>query len=112
MSPAQIWWLIAAMAVITYALRAVFPLLQDRLERPRWLERALRYVPAAVLAAIVTPAVLQPGSGAPIGDTAIRIAAALLAALVAWRSRSVLVTIVIGMAALWGIGWLATLLAG
>jgi branched-subunit amino acid transport protein len=106
MSQAQIWWLIAAMATITYGLRAMFPLLQDRLRQPRWLERALRYVPAAVLAAIVAPAVLQPGSAAATAETAIRVAAALLAALVAWRSRSILVTIVVGMAALWGLGWL------
>src|SRR5690606_34111687 len=43
--------LIVAMAVVSLAERASFLLLNDRLRPPPMLEKALKYVPAAVLAA-------------------------------------------------------------
>lgn len=113
MSQAQIWIVIVGATAITYALRATFPLLEGRLPQPLWLERALRYVPAAVLAAIVTPAVFLGGpEGAEGVDRTIRIVAALLGAVAAWRSRSILITIAVGMAALYALGWLVGLLGG
>lgn len=102
-----LWVLFVAMAAVTFTLRASFLLLQDRIALPRVVERALRYVPAAVLAAIVGPALLQ-GEGEPVVGMAwldTRVLAGVVAGLVAWRTRNILATIVIGMAALWVLGW-------
>ncbi len=107
MSRAEVWLVIAAMALVTFALRASFLLLPERLGTPKSFERALRYVPTAVIAAIVTPAVLQFGSAEGSFDQLVpRLVAAAGAGLIAWRTRSILYTIVVGMLTLWGVRWL------
>jgi branched chain amino acid efflux pump len=58
-------------------------------------------VPPAVLSAIIFPEVLVR-DGAPdlqLGNA--RLVAGLVAAFVAWRTRNVVLTIAVGMAALW-----------
>jgi branched-subunit amino acid transport protein len=62
------------------------------------LRRWLRYVPPAVLAALIAPAALAPAGRIEIGPHAW---AVLAGAAVAWRTRSVLWTIFVGMAAFW-----------
>jgi len=60
--------------------------------------RWLRYVPPAVLAALVVPAALAPQGRLAFGPHAW---AVLAGAVCAWRTRSVLWTIVGGMVAFW-----------
>lgn len=105
MSGLPLTLLIAALAVVTLAERASFLLIKDRLRMPPLLERALTYVPAAVLAALITPAVFN-GEGASIGPLDARVVAATLAALVAWFTRNVIATLAVGMLALWALGWM------
>jgi branched-subunit amino acid transport protein len=69
-------------------------------EMPPLLTRWLRYVPAAVLAALVAPAALAPNGKLQLGPQAW---ATAVGAVVAWRTRNVLYTIVIGMAAFWAL---------
>jgi branched-subunit amino acid transport protein len=112
MSGAFVWSLIVAMAVVTFALRVTFLLLHERISFPPLVRRALRYVPYAVLAALVVPAVLNPG-GAEQAPGVDRILAGLVGAVVAWRTGSVLLTLLVGMAALWlGQLWLGNLAVG
>jgi branched-subunit amino acid transport protein len=71
---------------------------------PVAVREALRFVTPAVLAAIIVPAVLYVGDDADLSVNVAsneRIAAALLAAAIAWTTRNVWLTIGIGMAALW-----------
>ena len=56
---------------------------------------------AAVLSAIVWPAVFAPGQELDLSPGNLRILAALIATAVAWRTRSIIATIATGMAALW-----------
>lgn len=100
MSPLRLWAILLAMGVVTLALRASFLVLQDRVALPPGLQRALKYVPPAILAAIVAPALFAPGPTA-LGPVDARLPAALLATIVAWRTRSVLATLTVGMATLW-----------
>jgi len=98
-------WLpvLAVAGLVTFAIRLSFIALLGRVEVPPLLTRALRFVPAAVLSAIIVPE-LVVRDGAPdlrLGNP--RLLAGLLAALVAWRTRSVLTTIAAGMAALWAL---------
>lgn len=62
------------------------------------LRRWLYYVPAAVLAALVVPAVLVPQGVFELGLPAV---AMLVGAIIAWRTRNVLMTILSGMAVYW-----------
>jgi branched-subunit amino acid transport protein len=67
-------------------------------EAPPRLRRWLRYVPPAVLAALIAPAALAPSGALALGPPAW---AVLAGAVVAWRTRSVLWTLVGGMAVYW-----------
>ena len=108
MSSAAGWWIvIIAVGALNFLSRLSFIALFARLRMPSLVGRALRYVPAAMLTAIVVPAVVLPGPGevdAALADA--RLAAALVATLVAWRTRSTTATITAGMAALWLARWL------
>lgn len=99
-----VWLAVLAAGVGTYALRASFLFLFERIGNvPARVETALGMVPAAVLAALVVPAVLAPeGSVTVLAND--RLVAAGLAAVVAWRTESILATIVVGLLAVVGIG--------
>jgi branched-subunit amino acid transport protein len=91
--------LVAGMAIVTFAVRYPVMLLVGRLPMPDRLFRALRYVPPAVLAAIIVPGVLMPdGSTIDAAPTNSYLVAGIVSAIVAWRTRNLLLTIVLGMA--------------
>ena len=96
-----LWIIIAVVGAGTLALRASFLMWGDRIPRPAWLDRALRQVPPAVLAVLVTANLVIRDNRIDLSPANHRLLAGLIAALVAWRTRSLLWTIVAGMAALW-----------
>ena len=89
------------MGLITFALRVSFIALSGRLEMPPLVKRALRFVPAAVLSAIVVPALVFREDTLDLTLNNEKLLAGALAALVAWATRSIIWTIVAGMVALW-----------
>ncbi len=101
MSEPTLWLLIVLMGVITYALRLSMILLLHRLVVPPLVTQALRYVPPAVLSAIILPELFQPGVPQILPLLNIRLIAGLVAILVAWRTRNALLTIGVGMGVLW-----------
>ena len=108
-SPAlMVWTMILSVGLISFAIRFLPIALLARLELPRWLARALIYVPPAVMPAIIAPALFFPGGAPTIVFDTPRLAAAALAVLVAWSTRSVLWTVVGGMCALWALQALVT----
>jgi branched-subunit amino acid transport protein len=98
--------LIAGMAAVTFGIRYSMLLLAGRFQFPVWLEGALHYVPPAVLAAIIVPAVLMPTGHIDLGYHNARLVGGLAAIMVGWFSQNLLLTIVLGMAAFWGWQWL------
>ena len=88
------WLTVAGMAAVTFGSR--FAGLALRNELPAFFVRFLHFVPIAVFAALVTPAL--EGS---LGEWEIRIVAAGLAGLTAWRTRQLGLAIAVGMAAFW-----------
>lgn len=96
-------WLpvLAVAGLVTFATRLSFIALLGRVETPPLLSRALRYVAPAVLSAIVFQELLLERGRLYLGFGNARLLAGLLAAAVAWRTRSVLFTIAAGMCALW-----------
>lgn len=91
------WLIILGGMLVTYLTRlSFFTLDPERL--PHTMRRALRLVPAAVLAAIITPAWIgDPGSFSLARP---QFLAGSLAALIAWRTKSTWLTISAGFAAL------------
>jgi len=94
-----IWGLIAVIGALTFLIRLSFIGLFGYLDEiPGGIERALRFVPAAVLAALVLPSFVTLEAGGVAVDT---LAAGLVAGGIAWRTENVLMTIGSGMATLW-----------
>lgn len=103
MSALSIWLLFLAVGLGTFTLRFLFIYLFGKIEMPDWLRRALRFVPAAALAALVFPALTHPSGHLDMTLQNFRLLAGLGGALVAWRTRNVLLTILVGMALLWSL---------
>ncbi|WP_419709681.1 AzlD domain-containing protein [Pseudomonas sp. NFX224] len=85
---------------VTFAIRLSFIEFYGSLRIPPLLRRALLYVPASVLAALVLPAVVYPDRQSAFDWSNPQIPAAILAGLIAWRTKSTLLTLVVGMGAL------------
>lgn len=90
--------LIFGMMLVTFGVRYPVLALVGRMELPEPALRALRYVPVAVLTAITVPAVLMPEDKIWISLENAYLVGGLVAVVIAWRTRSLLWTIVLGMA--------------
>lgn len=91
--------LVAGMAAVTFIVRYPVLVLVSRIPMPDRVFRALRYVPPAVLAAIIAPALLMPdGETIHIAPDNAYLLAGIAAGLLAWRTKNPLLTIVAGMA--------------
>jgi len=90
--------LIAGMAAVTFGVRYPVLALVSRVTLPRWAIRALRYVPVAVLTAITLPAIAAPdGENLSFAVSNAHLYAGILSAIIAWRTRKLLPTILLGM---------------
>lgn len=98
-----VWIMIALIALGTYLLRLSF-LAIEKPAYPPLVERGLSYVPVAVLAALVAPALLLV-EGEPSIVTNPRLLPALFAGVVAWRTKHLGLTIGSGLLALWALTW-------
>ncbi len=101
MGSLALWLTFLCIGVITYAIRLSFILLFGKMTIPSFLMRALRFVPLAVLSAIIMPALFLDGSRLNLSLGNARLLAGSIAIVVAWRTRNALLTIVVGMVALW-----------
>jgi branched-subunit amino acid transport protein len=105
-------YLIAGMALVTFALRYAMFALSGRLELSEQLVKALRYVPPAILTAIVVPAVLIPsGNEIILSYTNARLVGAIAAFSAGWFSKNLFLTIVVGMLSFLGWQWLLMVLS-
>jgi branched chain amino acid efflux pump len=94
--------MIAGMALVTFLIRYPVLALVGKIDMPKRVFAALRYVAPSVLAAIVIPEILlRKSDGALIGQPieAIPLAATVIAAVVMWRSKNLLATVIVGIAA-------------
>jgi branched-subunit amino acid transport protein len=98
----RIWTTIILAGIGTYAMRASFLVFAHRLvDVPPAVQRLLRQIPPAALAAIVVPALLRPEGSFDLAQP--RLLAGIAAALVAWRTRNIALTLVVGIAIVMGI---------
>jgi branched-subunit amino acid transport protein len=94
-----LWPVIVVSGLGTYAMRASFLAFAHRMATvPPALSRVLRQIPPAALAALVLPALVRPEGRLDLLQP--RLLAGVIAALIAWRTRNVGVTLVVGMAVL------------
>jgi branched-subunit amino acid transport protein len=95
------WLILLAIGAITFLTRLSFILLFSRMEVPPFWQRALRFVPPAVLSAILFPELVMREGVIDLSAGNERLLAGILAALVAWRTRNVLLTLAVGLVTLW-----------
>lgn len=90
----------AAVGLITYVMRAGLILALADAALPQWLLRALRYVGPAVLAALTVTLVADPDA-ANRGVSWPEVIGLGIAGPVAWKTKNLAVTLVVGMTAFW-----------
>ena len=93
------WLTILLAGAGTYAMRLSFLAVADRMATlPPLAHRVLRQIPPAALAALVVPALVRPGG--ELGFWQPHLAAGALAAVVSWRTRSTVATLLVGLTTL------------
>ena len=96
----NIWLVMLLGGLITFLIRFSFIYLFGRFDIPETIRKALRYVPPAVLSAIIFPELFLHDGAINLSVENTRLLAGLIAILVAWFSKNTLVTILAGMVAL------------
>lgn len=98
MTNLQTLWLVGGMALVTFSIRYVLLPFSGRIRLSPGVQRALGYVPPAVLTAIIVPMSLMPnGKGLQLSLTNPYLAGALATVIIGRVSKNLLVTIVGGM---------------
>lgn len=102
MTSIEVWAIIVGGMLVTYGTRLSFFLLERPEILPSLFRRGLRLVAPAVLAAILAPQVLIPPGSTGL-TLSPRLPAVAVAAIIAWRSRNLWLTIGGGMLVLWAL---------
>lgn len=89
--------LILGMFLVTFGVRYVPLVLSGRITFSKKLERALRFVPVAVLTAITVPMVITPGGEWQLSASNPYLVAAVVTIVVAAWRKNLLLTIVVGL---------------
>jgi len=98
---AQFWLMTVVLAIGTWAMRSLPIMLHGTVTTPPWLERLLKHVPVAALTVMVVPGALYLKANGVYEFAPARTIAAVVALLVALRTKNTLATLGAGMAALW-----------
>lgn len=99
----MLWLWIALLGVGTLLIRASFLVGTAGRTAPPLVARVLRLVPAAVLSALVAPALVYDDAHLNLSMANEHLVAGCVAGLVAWKTRSVPWTLALGMLAMWGL---------
>lgn len=102
-----VWLVVVVLGLGTFGLRLSFIQLYTWIDEfPLRVKRALGFIPAAILAALIFPELfVRDGTFVGVVLDA-RVLTGGLAAVTAWRTGSILATIGVGMRTLWGVQFL------
>lgn len=99
-----VWAAVVAIAVGTWLFRTSFVFLFGYIDEvPPWADRTLRFIPAAVIAAIIGPRLLVVDGSLAVDPGNERLLAGAAAFVVAWYTEDIFATIVAGMVVLWAL---------
>lgn len=109
MTPVQTFLTVAGMALITFLIRYVLLLFSGRIHLSPNVQRALGYVPPAVLTAIIVPmAVIPDNQTVHLSLKNPYLVGTVATVIIGWISKNLLVTIVGGMSGFLAWQWLLT----
>lgn len=89
--------LILGMTIVTFSARYPVMAIVGRVALPERMFRALRYVPVAVLTAIIVPELFIRNGNVALTIANAYLVGGIVAILTAWRFRNLLLTIIVGM---------------
>lgn len=93
----EVFYIIIGMALVTYFTRIGALALFRFTGVPTWLNRWLKYVPVAILTALIVPSLLLPNGNLDISLSNHYLIAGIAAAFVAYKSRNIIATLGIGI---------------
>ncbi len=93
----EVFYIILGMALVTYLTRIGALALFRFTGIPSWLNRWLKYVPVAILTALIVPSLLLPKGYLDISFNNNYLIAGIVAAFVAYKSRNIIATLGLGM---------------
>ncbi len=96
----NIWLVMLLGGLITFLIRFSLIYLFGKFKIPETMQKTLRYVPPAVLSAIIFPELFLHDGTLNLSFENTRLLAGLIAIAVAWFSKNTLITIIAGMVAL------------
>ncbi|MEM8532393.1 MAG: AzlD domain-containing protein [Chloroflexota bacterium] len=102
----SLWFVIVGMSIVTLCVRLSCIALLDQYDFPDRVQTALRFVPVAVLSALIAPELLAINDVYTWSFDDGRLIAGMLAALVAWYTKNALLTVFSGMAVLFTIQYI------
>jgi len=91
------FWLIFGMFVITFGIRFVMFAFAGKVSFPIWMQQSLKFVPPAVLTAIIVPAVVMPEGVIDFSFNNVYLIAAIISVIISLITKSLLKTIFFGM---------------
>lgn len=94
----EIILVIAAMGLVTFITRFSFIAISRRINFSERALNVMRYVPIAILSALIAPAVFAPNGQVNLSVGNDYIWASLLSALIAYKTRNAFLTVFAGMA--------------
>lgn len=96
--------IIVGMGVVTYIPRWAPLFYLSRRSLPQWFVRWLDLIPAAILSALLLPALVTHGQPRQLDFTKPELIAALPTLLFAWKTKSLGGSVVVGMLLFWLLG--------
>lgn len=102
----EIFYIIVVMAVVTFITRFGSLALLRYTGIPASFERWLKYIPVGILAALIMPALLVPEGRLDISWHNPYLLAGIAAALIAYKIRNTIVTMVCGMGIMFILRWI------
>ena len=101
MSAGKYLLLVLAMGAVTYLPRMLPLVLLSRRRLPLWLSEWLELIPAAVLSALIAPTLFAHSSPRGLALGKPELLAAIPTLLFALKTRSLALTVLVGMACYW-----------
>ncbi len=101
----NIWLIILAAGLLTYAIRLSFIILWGKVSVPERLVSGLKFVPPAVLSALIFPDLFLNQGHLDVSLSNLRLIAGLLTIIIAWKTRSALLSIFTGFLVLVVLEW-------
>lgn len=93
--------LVLGMGIVTYVPRLIPILFLSQRELPQWMLEWLDYIPAAILSALIFPAILTSGEPRIFDVTRPELLVAIPTFIVAAKTRSLAGTVIFGMFLYW-----------